>query len=41
MKTWNCPKCGKETSGTYSEGGIPIAICEDCYQENYKIEANK
>jgi len=29
-----CPKCGKETEGSYSEGGFKWAICEDCmYKE--------
>ena len=28
-----CPKCGKETEGTFSESGILWAICEDCMQE--------
>lgn len=27
-----CPRCGKPTTGTYSEGGIKWAICEDCMQ---------
>jgi len=25
-----CENCGKETNGTYSEGGIKWAICEEC-----------
>ena len=25
-----CPQCGQPTTGTYSEGGIKWAICEDC-----------
>ena len=25
-----CPRCGKETEGSYSMGGILWAICEDC-----------
>jgi len=25
-----CPRCGKLTSGSYSEGGAKWAICEDC-----------
>ena len=25
-----CERCGAETEGTYSEGGIKWAICEDC-----------
>ena len=28
-----CPECGKETEGTFSEGGILWAICEDCMQD--------
>lgn len=26
----NCPKCGIETDGSWSEGGIKWAVCEDC-----------
>ena len=25
-----CPECGKETSGSWSEGGLKWALCEDC-----------
>jgi len=26
----NCPRCGQSTSGSYSEGGLKWAICDDC-----------
>lgn len=35
-----CPKCGNETDGSYSEGGLLWAICETCMikeQEEAKI----
>jgi len=25
-----CPRCGQQTEGSYSEGGLLWAICEDC-----------
>jgi hypothetical protein len=25
-----CPRCGRMTSGTISEGGLRWAICDDC-----------
>lgn len=28
-----CEKCGRETGGSWSEGGVKWAICEDCYGE--------
>ncbi len=28
--THACPRCGQETQGAYSEGGLRWAICEDC-----------
>jgi hypothetical protein len=27
-----CPRCGKETEGSFSAGGIKWAICEDCQE---------
>ena len=32
----NCPRCGKETKGSYSEGGILWALCEDCMNDDQK-----
>lgn len=32
----NCPRCGKETEGSYSEGGILWTLCEDCMNEDKK-----
>lgn len=29
-ETHPCPRCGQETTGAYSEGGVRWAICEDC-----------
>ena len=36
-----CPKCGKETEGTFSEGGILWAICEDCMQKEDELDAQE
>ena len=36
----NCPRCGKETKGSYSEGGILWVLCEDCMNDDEK-EFNK
>jgi len=33
-----CPRCGRETEGTYSEGGLLWAICEDCMREEREEE---
>ncbi len=36
-----CSRCGRETQGSYSEGGVLWAICENCYwkeQEELKRE---
>ena len=33
-----CPICGKETDGTYSEGGILFAICNECYKKEYETK---
>ena len=30
----NCPRCGKKTEGSYSEGGILWALCEDCMNDD-------
>ncbi len=35
----NCPDCGKETTGTVSEGGCRWALCPDCYEK--LIEAGR
>ena len=29
----NCPECGKPTEGSWSEGGIKWAVCEDCLEK--------
>ncbi len=29
-KMHNCPRCGQLTSGSWSEGGLKWAICDDC-----------
>lgn len=31
-----CPSCGKPTEGSFSEGGVHFAICEECYDKEYK-----
>jgi len=31
-----CPNCGKDTEGSFSEGGVHFAICEECYEKGYK-----
>jgi len=28
-----CPECGKETTGTISEGGAKWALCPECYEK--------
>jgi hypothetical protein len=28
--TWPCPRCGRPTTGSYSEGGTRWALCADC-----------
>lgn len=38
MKTWDCPRCGEETSGLYSEGGLLWAICNSCMDKEQKQE---
>ena len=30
----NCPRCGKKTEGSYSEGGTLWALCEDCMNDD-------
>lgn len=34
MNQHKCPRCGTPTSGSWSEGGIKWAICEDCMADN-------
>lgn len=29
-KKHDCPDCGEQTYGTYSEGGLKWSICENC-----------
>ncbi|MGD9276335.1 MAG: hypothetical protein PVJ67_04130 [Candidatus Pacearchaeota archaeon] len=36
IRIWKCPRCGKETSGSYSYGGCRMAICWDCQDEDNK-----
>ena len=36
-----CPKCGKETEGAFSEGGILWAICEGCMQKEDELDAQE
>lgn len=31
-----CPRCGKETDGSWSEGGLKWAICEECMEQDRK-----
>ena len=41
MKEHPCPRCGKLTEGSYSEGGLLWGICDDCMnteQENEEEE---
>ena len=40
-KRHKCPMCGELTEGTFSEGGIKFAICEECYSNNYQKEDKK
>ncbi|MBT9169522.1 MAG: hypothetical protein DDT19_02882 [Syntrophomonadaceae bacterium] len=35
MKTFLCTLCREKTHGAYSEGGILMAICEECYKKFY------
>ena len=32
----NCQRCGKNTKGSYSAGGILWALCEDCMNDDEK-----
>lgn len=32
-----CPRCGTETDGAWSEGGLKWAICEECMQEERSL----
>jgi len=41
MKEYKCPRCGKLTIGSYSEGGIRWAICEDCMRKLEKENEDK
>jgi len=41
QKVHNCPVCGEKTEGTYSEGGINFALCENCYREKYQEETER
>jgi hypothetical protein len=37
-----CPRCGKQTEGSYSEGGIKWAICNDCMNDDLeKIKSER
>jgi NMD protein affecting ribosome stability and mRNA decay len=31
---WPCPRCGRPTTGAYTEGGARWALCADCLQED-------
>jgi len=31
-----CPRCGRPTSGTWSEGGAKWALCEECFEEELR-----
>jgi len=33
MNEYHCPRCGRLTTGAWSEGGVKWAICEDCMAE--------
>jgi hypothetical protein len=33
MLTHKCPRCNNDTEGSYSEGGLLWAICDDCMQQ--------
>jgi hypothetical protein len=32
--TWRCPRCGRLTTGSVSEGGIRWAICDNCMSQD-------
>jgi hypothetical protein len=32
MLSWPCPRCGRPTTGTYTEGGARWALCADCLE---------
>jgi hypothetical protein len=34
--TWRCPRCGRETTGAWSEGGIRWAICPECMSDDIR-----
>jgi hypothetical protein len=33
MLMHKCPRCNNDTEGSYSEGGLLWAICDDCMQQ--------
>ena len=41
MNKNKCPECGKDTNGSYSEGGIHFAVCEDCYNKIFRVKVKK
>lgn len=41
MKEIICSNCGEICYGTYSEGGILFALCEDCYNKLYLSSDNE
>lgn len=36
-----CVLCGKKTEGIFSESGIILAICEECYNKDYIRKENR
>ena len=39
-KTHPCPRCGKATQGSYSEGGLLWAICDTCMTADREVARN-
>ena len=41
MNEWPCPRCGKSSTGSWSEGGLRWAICEDCMRKDRQEQARR
>ena len=39
--THACPRCGTQTEGTYSEGGLLWAICFSCMRNDVDIQRQR
>lgn len=41
MKTHECPRCGEQTAGSWSEGGAFWAICERCMEREHNASSSE